>query len=138
MRLNPYLTFNGDCEAAFRLYEQCLGGKITFMMTYGDSPMAAQAPSGWSGKIMHATLTIGDQLLQGADVTPDRYQKPQGISVTLNMKAAEAAAAERIFKALAEGGQVQMPIQETFWAHRFGMVTDRFGTPWMVNCEKPA
>jgi len=108
------------------------------MMTYGESPMAAETPPELSPKIMHATLSIGDQLVHGADGPPGQYQKPQGISVALNMKAAEAADAERIFKALAENGEVQMPIQETFWAFRFGVVTDRFGTPWMINCEKPA
>lgn len=137
MQLNPYLNFNGQCEEAFKFYEACLGAKISFMVTYGNSPMADQAPPGWGGKILHATLTAGDQLLQGADVPPGQYQKPQGISVTLNMKEPEKADAERIFAALAEGGEVQMPIQETFWALRFGVVTDRFGTPWMINCEKP-
>src|SRR5215471_7162791 len=81
MRLNPYLSFNGQCEAAFRFYEKCLGGKITFMMTYGESPMAAQAPPGWGKKIVHATLTVDNCMLQGADVTPERYEKPQGFSV---------------------------------------------------------
>lgn len=98
--------------------------------------MAAQAPPGWSGKIMHATLNVGEQVLQGADVTPDQYQKPQGISVTLQIDA--AADAERIFHALAENAEIQMPLQETFWALRFGVLTDQFGTPWIVNCGKPA
>jgi PhnB protein len=137
MQITPYLAFNGDCEAAFRFYEKCLGGKITFMANYGGSPMENHVPAEWAGKIMHATLTVGDQLLQGADAMPGTFQKAQGLSVTLNMKAAEAADAERIFQALAEGGEVQMPIQETFWAVRFGIVTDRFGTPWMINCERP-
>ena len=136
MRLNPYLSFDGQCEAAFQFYEKVLGGKISMMMTWGNSPMAAHAPPGWSNKILHVTLLLGDQVLQGADTPPDHYQKPQGFSVALNL--AGAAEAERIFQALAEGGTVQMPIQETFWALRFGTVTDRFGTPWAINCEKPA
>jgi len=136
MRLNPYLSFNGQCEAAFRFYETCLGGKITFMMTYGDSPMAAQAPPDWGKKIVHATLAVNDSILQGSDVTPEHYEKPQGISVNLNMS--DAREAERIFKALAENGTVQVPIQETFWAQRFGVATDQFGTPWIINCEKTA
>lgn len=136
MRLNPYLSFNGQCEAAFRLYEKCLRGKITFMMTYEDSPMTAQAPPGWGKKIVHATLTVDNWMLQGADVTPERYEKPQGFSVNLNMS--DATEAERIFKTLAENGAVQMPLQQTFWAERFGVVTDQFGTPWLINCEKTA
>jgi PhnB protein len=136
MRLNPYLTFNGRCEAAFKFYEKCFGGKILMMMTYGESPMAGQAPPDWSKKILHTTMALGDQVLQGADVTPDRYQKPQGISVTLNITA--AAEAERIFKALAENGAVEMPLQQTFWAERFGVLTDQFDTPWLINCGKTA
>jgi len=136
MKLNPYLSFNGQCEAAFRFYEKCLGGKIAFMMTFGDSPMADQVPPEWAKKIMHTTLTVGDQVLHGSDAFPGSYQKPQGISVTIGI--ASVADAERIFQALAENGEIGMPIQETFWALRFGVVTDQFGTPWMINCEKPA
>ena len=136
MRLNPYLTFNGQCEAAFKLYEKCLGGKILTMMTYANSPMAAQAPPDWHNKIVHVTLALGEQTLQGADVLPDRYQKPQGMCVTLNIKAASEG--ERIFQALSENGAIDMPMQKTFWAERFGVVTDQFGTPWIINCEKDA
>ena len=136
MRLNPYLTFNGQCEAAFKFYEKCLGGKIVMMMTYGDSPMAEQTQPEWRKKIIHATFALGDHVLQGADAPPERYQKPQGFSVLLNVGA--AAEADRIFKALAENGAVQIPIQGTFWAQRFGMLVDQFGTPWTINCGKPA
>ncbi|HMF89342.1 MAG TPA: VOC family protein [Candidatus Angelobacter sp.] len=136
MRLNPYLTFNGQCEAAFKFYEKCLGGKILMMMTYGDSPMAGQTPPDWQKKILHTTLTVGNQVLQGADLTPDRFQKPQGFRVTLNIAA--TAEAERVFKALAEEGAIEMPIQETFWAQRFGVLTDQFGTPWIINGGEPA
>src|SRR5258706_9845808 len=108
MQLVPYLSFNGQCEEAFRFYEACFGGKIAFMMNYGDSPMAAEAPAEWSKKIMHVTLVIGGQLLQGTDMPPGQYHKPQGISVALNMKAAEAVDSERIFNALAENGEVHM------------------------------
>jgi PhnB protein len=135
VQLNPYLSFNGECEAAFKLYEKCLGGKIAFMMPYEGSPMAEQAQAGWGKKILHATLNVGSQVLQGADTPPNHYQKPQGISVSLDIK--DTAEAERIFHALAENGTVQMPIQETFWALRFGMLVDRFGIPWMINCAKP-
>lgn len=136
MQLNPHLEFNGQCEAAFKFYEKCLGGKIVFMLTYGESPMAEETPLAWRKKIIHATFALGDQRLSGADATPDRYQKPQGISVMLNIGA--PAEADRIFKTLSEKGEVQMPIQETFWALRFGMLVDQFGTPWMINCGKPA
>jgi PhnB protein len=135
MQLNPYLTFNGQCEEAFKFYEKCLGGKIVMMMTFGDSPMAEQAPPDWRKKIIHATLALGDHVLSGSDAPPDRYKKPQGFFVTLGVDA--AAEADRIFKALAENGAVEMPIQETFWALRFGMLVDQFGTPWMINCSKP-
>jgi PhnB protein len=87
-------------------------------------------------KLMHATLVAGDQVLMGADAPPGRYQKPEGVSVAINLD--DVAKSERIFHALAEGGTVQMPIQETFWAERFGMLTDQFGIPWMVNCGKAA
>ena len=135
MKLNPYLTFNGQCESALKFYEKCLGGKILMMMTYGDSPMAKQMPPDWRTKIIHATFALTDQALGAADVFPESYQKPQGFSITLNIDAAEEA--DRIFKMLSEKGTVQMPVQETFWALRFGMFVDQFGTPWMINCGKP-
>ena len=136
MQLNPYLSFNGQCEEAFRFYERTLGGKIIAMLTFGNTPMGEQAPVEWKGKIAHARLQLGNHLLMGSDgMGDDHYEKPQGITVTLNVD--DPATAERVFHALAEGGTTRMPIQETFWAKRFGMTTDRFGTPWMVNCEKP-
>jgi PhnB protein len=114
VQLNPYLTFDGQCEAAFKFYGQCLGGKITLMLTYGDSPMAAQTPPDWRPKILHTTLSVGGQILAGVDAPPESYQKPQGFSVTLNLD--DPAEADRIFKAPAENGTVQMPLQATFWA----------------------
>jgi PhnB protein len=135
VKLNPYLTFNGQCESALRFYEMCLGGKILLLMTYGDSPLAKQMPPDWEKKIIHATFAIGNQTLGAGDVPPESYRKPQGFSVALNIDTAEEA--DRIFKMLAEKGTVGMPVQETFWATRFGMVVDQFGTPWMINCGKP-
>ena len=135
MQLNPYLSFNGQCEAAFKFYERLLGGKIECIMPYESRPTDYPVPAEWRKKILHATLKVGDQLLQGADAPPDRYQKPQGFSVTLGLK--DQKEAERIFKALAENGTVEMALQETFWAIRFGVVVDRFGIPWTVNCERP-
>jgi PhnB protein len=136
MRLNPHLNFNGQCEAAFQLYSSCLGGQITMMMRYGDSPAAEHVPPDWRDKIIHATISLGDQVLTAADAPPEHYQKPQGFSVLLNIS--DAAEADRIFQTLAEKGAVRMPVQETFWALRFGMLVDQFGTPWMINCGKPA
>jgi PhnB protein len=141
MQLNPYLMFNGQCEAAFKFYEQVLGAKIVAMLTYADMPESARANSPeCSGPtsqktIMHARLMVGDAVLMGSDAPADRYEPAKGITVTLGID--EPAEAERVFHGLAEGGSVTMPIQETFWARRFGMLTDRFGTPWMINCEKP-
>jgi PhnB protein len=134
MQLNPYLHFNGQCEAAFKFYEQALDGKIGAMMTHDGSPMADQVPQEWLQKIMHARMTVGDVLLMGSDSPPGRYEAPKGFTVSIGID--KPAEADRVFHALAEGGTVTMPIQETFWAQRFGMVTDRFGIPWMVNCEK--
>jgi len=136
VQLIPYLTFKGECEAAFKFYEKCLGGKIVGMWPYAGSPLENQVPAEWGNKIMHATLHVCESVLQGADVSPASYQKPQGISVSIGL--ADAAQAERIFQALAEDGTVQMPLQETFWAVRFGVMVDRFGIPWSINCEKGA
>jgi PhnB protein len=135
MQLNPYLSFQGQCEAAFRFYQQCLGGNIQTMMSWGDSPMADQVPPEWRDKIIHATLVVGETALLGADAPPDRYEKPGGFSVTIQID--DPAEADRIFHSLAENGIVQMPIQKTFWAALFGMCIDRFGIPWMVNCGQP-
>ena len=138
MQLNPYLTFNGQCDAAFKFYERVLGGKIVAKMTYGDMPADAcggkEMPDAVRKLVAHVRLMVGDVALMGGDAPPDRYQKPQGTMV--NIAVTDPGEAERTFSALAEGGNVVMPIQETFWARRFGMVTDRFGTPWMINCEK--
>jgi PhnB protein len=106
------------------------------MMRYGESPLAGSCPPERRNDILHVTLALGDEVLAGADAPPEHYQKPQGFSVTLGLD--DPAEAERIFHALAEGGEVRMPLQETFWAQRFGMLVDRFGTPWMINCGKPA
>jgi PhnB protein len=132
MQLNPYLFFNDECKAAFKFYEQCLGGKIDSMMTYGESPMAAQTPPEKLDKIMHVSLIVGDTVLMGSDAPPDSFEKPQGFSVSLVFD--DVAEAERIFQAFAENGTIKMPLQEAFWAARFGVVVDRFGTPWMINC----
>jgi len=136
MNMSPHiqLAFNGQCEAAFRFYEQCLNGKVTFMLTWGKSPMAADVPAHWQGKIVHATLMIADMPIMGCDVHPDRYEKPQGFEIDLPMK--DPVAGARLFETLARDGRIVMPLQETFWAHRYGVLIDRFGIPWSINCEK--
>jgi PhnB protein len=136
MSLSPYLYFDGQCEEAFHFYEKCLGGAITFMMRYEGSPMSGQVPTEWAKKILHAGLASGDGVMEGCDAMPGQYKKPQSFCVMLRPK--DTAQADRIFNALSEGGTVQIPIAETFWALRFGMVIDRYGVPWLVNCEKPA
>jgi PhnB protein len=136
MQLNPYLLFNGQCEAAFKFYEQVLNGKIESMMTHAGTPAEAHVPTEWRDKILHARMVVGDQLLMASDAPPGRYEKPQGFSVSIQLK--DVAEGERIFKALAENGSVQMPFEQTFWAAAFGMCVDRFGIPWMVNCERAA
>ena len=135
MQMNPYLSFNGKCEEAFKFYEKALGGKLIIMMKYADGPDGKQTPPEFRDRVMHARLALGDELLMGADAPPQTYEPMTGFCVTLNPK--EPAEAERIFKTLAKNGSVKMPIQETFWAQRFGMLIDQFGTPWMVNCERP-
>ena len=134
MQLNPYLTFNGQCEAAFKFYEQCLGGKIEAMITHAGTPAEQHVPAEWRNKIMHARLIVGDEVLMGSDAPPERYKEPTGFAVSIQID--KPTDAERIFHALAENGKVTMPIQQTFWAARFGMLVDQFGIPWMVNCEK--
>jgi PhnB protein len=133
VQINPYLSFNGQCEAAFRFYEECLDGKLGEIFRYAGTPLAEQVPADWQNKVMHGSLAIGDQVLMGGDVVPDRYERPQGVSLSLQIKS--AAQAERIFNLLANEGTVVMPLEKTFWAERFGMLVDRFGIPWLINCE---
>jgi PhnB protein len=135
MKVTPYLNFNGTCEEAFKTYERVLGGKVAATFTFGTSPMAKRYPE-LADKIMHARLDVGDQMILGSDVPPEHFQKAQGSAVCLEVDDVEKA--ERIFRELSEGGDVKMPIQETFWAKRYGHVVDRFGTPWMINVAQPA
>jgi PhnB protein len=135
MKASIHLAFNGQCAAAFKFYEKCLGTKICFTMTYGQSPMAGQSSPDMRDKVIHTSMAVGESIITGADAPPDHYKKPQGNSVLLDVDT--PAGAERVFAALGERGTVQMPIQETFWAKRFGMLVDQFGIPWMINCPKP-
>lgn len=134
MKLNPYLTFDGQCKQAFAFYQQLLGGEV-ITMTYGEAPMADQVPAEAQDRIIHTCLSVGDKVLMGSDAPPGAcYQQAQGIHVTLGID--DVAEAKRVFDALADNGTLQMPFDETFFAHGFGMATDRFGTPWMVICAK--
>jgi PhnB protein len=132
MQINPYLLFNGQCEEAFKFYERCLGGKIEALIPHEGTPAEKGVPTEWRKKILHARLVAKDgQVLMGSDAPPERYQKPQGFSVTIGFH--DPKEGERVFNALAEKGQVHMPYQATFWAKGFGMLVDRYGTPWMIN-----
>jgi PhnB protein len=133
MQLIPYLSFRGDCETAFRFYAECLDGTLGEIFRYAGSPMADQIPPDWQDKVMHTTLTVAGQVLNGGDPMPDWYEKPQGFSLSIQLK--DSAKAERVFAQLANGGTITVPLEKTFWAERFGMVVDRFGIPWMINCE---
>ena len=133
MQVNPYLSFNGQCEAAFKLYERVLGGQLGNTFRYAGTPLADQVPPDWQDKVMHGTLTVGGQVLMAGDVAPERYEAPKGFSLSIHIS--DATEAERIFRELSNGGKVVMPLGKTFWAERFGMVIDRFGIPWMINCE---
>jgi PhnB protein len=133
MDLHSYVSFKGDCEAAFRFYEEKLGAIPGLIFRYADSPMADVVPRGWDTKVMHGSVRIGQHLLEGADVPPERYEEPRGFSLALNV--ASPPEAEKLFEQLADGGRVLYPIAKTFWSERFGMVVDRFRIPWMINCE---
>lgn len=136
MKLNPYLTFNGNCKQAFEFYAKCLHGEIIMMMNYGDTPMKDDMPTAIHGRVAHARMMIGDQVLMASDAHTECQVDAKGMTISLLIDT--PAEAERIFKALSEGGQVTMAMAETFWANRFGMLTDKFGIPWMINCEKAA
>jgi len=134
MKLKPAinLSFDGQCEAAFKFYERCLEGTITYMLTWGDSPMARDVPPEWASKINHASLLIDGVVLQGSDSAPEAFEPVQNLCIMLHPSLDEA---ERVFTSLAEGGTVRLPFQKTFWAAGFGLVRDRFGIPWGINAE---
>jgi PhnB protein len=128
-----YLNFNGNCAEAFRFYERCFGGTIEFLQTFGESPMKESVNPDQYGLVMHVMLKVDGGTLMGSDAPGDRYETPQGMYVSIHPKT--YGDADRIFRELSAGGKVEMPFQKTFWAAGFGMTTDRFGIPWMVNCE---
>jgi PhnB protein len=135
MKLHTYLNFGGNCEEAFRFYEKNLGGKIEMMMRYADQPDPKNVPPGTEKYVLYLNMTIGETQLMGSDVPPERFQPMRSVYLSLAVDSSEEA--ERIFKLLSEGGEVFMPMEETFFAYRFGMLRDRFGTSWMILHQRP-
>jgi PhnB protein len=134
MHIQPYLYFNGCCEEAVEFYRRTLGAQVEMMMRIKDSPEPpppGAVPPGSENKIMHVALKFGDTMLLASDGSASGPATFRGFALSLNM--ADAASADRAFASLADGGSVQMPLTETFWSPRFGMLTDRFGVAWMVN-----
>lgn len=133
MKIHAYLMFDGQCEAAFKFYAECLGGKLE-LMHFGESPEAGNIPAEFHDRVIHVCLTAGDQLLMASDTLPQYpYEGIKGCSVSLQVDSVPEA--ERLYAALSKGGSIQMELQQTFWASRFAMFTDRFGVSWMVNCS---
>jgi PhnB protein len=135
MKLYTYLNYGGNCELAFRFYEQHLGGKITMMMTHGQQPNPNDVSPDWKNAILHARMNIGETVLIGADVPPERFQPMRSVYLSLIVSSIDEA--ESIYTLLSDGGQIFMPMQETFFAFRFGMLRDKFGTSWMILHERP-
>ena len=134
MQLHTYLNYGGNCEQAFRFYEQHLGGTITMLMRHGEQPNAA-VPDDWKDAVLHARISIGETELLGADIPPDRFQPIRSAYLSLTVSSDDEA--DRIHAVLSDGGQIFMPMQETFFASRFSMLRDRFGTSWMILHPKP-
>jgi PhnB protein len=133
MQLHTYLNYGGNCEQAFRFYEQHLGGKITMLMRHGEEPVPGQVPPDWKGTVLHARMTLGGTELLGADIPG--YQPMRSAYLSLSVDSDEEA--ERIYGLLSDAGQIFMPMEETFFASRFAMLRDRFGTSWMLVHPKP-
>jgi PhnB protein len=134
MKLSPSLSFNGRCQEAMEFYRDCFDGKDLYLLTFENSPASDRVPVEWRGKIVHASLAIGECILHANDALPRQYQPPTGFQLTIGVQ--DAAEAERVFRALSEGGVVKMQLQKTFWSVRFGVVVDRFGITWEVNCQQ--
>jgi PhnB protein len=135
MKINPYLHFDGDCQAAFQTYARVFHARLGPIARFGDSPMASQTGPEWKDKVMHVDLHLDGQTLMGSDAPPPHFKTPQGFAVCIEPDG--EAEAERIFRELSEGGKISMPLQETFWAKKFAMFTDRYGSHWMINMSKP-
>ena len=134
MKLYTYLNYGGNCRQAFQFYEQHLGAKVTSITTHGEGPDTGNVPSDWKNAVLHARLEIAGTILLGADIPPDRFQPMRSAYLTLMIES--VAEAERIYALLTDGGEIFMPMEETFFAHRFAMLRDRFGTSWMLLYER--
>jgi len=135
MNANTYLMFNSNCADALRFYEKTIGAKIEMKMTMADSPMKDQCAPASLNNILHARFKVGEVMVMCSDCPEGRYERPAGFSMALNPATPDEA--EKVFNALAENGTVTMPLAQTFWALKFGMLVDQFGVPWMINCEAP-
>lgn len=133
MRTDIYLNYNGTCEEAFRFYEEHLGGTVAGLTTHAAAPQGARRPDGWGDKVLHARLELGNAVLMGADIPGAEPMRSAYVTLTLDT----AEDAERVYNLLADGGQVFMKMEETFFASRFAMLRDRFGTSWMILHEHP-
>jgi PhnB protein len=135
--IKPFISFKGNCKEAMDFYKEKLGAELLFTQTYGESPMADKAP-GKGDKIMHCSIKIGDSVIMACDnVFEEQNATVVGNNISLAIGSSDIAHAEKVFQDLSDGGTVVMAMQQTFWAERFGMLTDRFGINWMFNCEKP-
>jgi PhnB protein len=132
MKINPYLFYDSNCEAAFKHYEKVLGAKIEVLLRNEDGPPDMPSSPERKKNIMHGRISINGEVLMASDAPPDHFHKPQGFSVSLTFT--DPAEAERKFNALCDGGSINMPFGKTFFSKGFGMGTDQFGIPWMVNC----
>lgn len=135
MKVRTFLNYGGNCADALRFYEKHLGGKIGMIMTHDQAPGQTDVKPEWAKAVLYATITIGETLLMASDVPTDRFQPMRSVYICLNVDS--DAEAEHIYKILADGGEIFMPMQETFFATKFGQLRDKFGTSWMVIHEKP-
>ena len=135
MKLHTYLNYGGNCEQAFRFYEKHLGGKITMIMNHGQQPNAKDVPADQKNAILYARMSIGDTDLMGSDVPSEHFKPMRSVYLSLAVNSIDEA--ERIFALLSDGGEIFMPMQETFFAFRFAMLRDKFGTSWMILHERP-
>jgi PhnB protein len=134
VKLYTYLNYGGNCRQAFEFYVEHLGGRITMITTHGEQPESGKVPPEWKDAILHARIEIGDTVLLGADIPPERFQPMRSAYLSLMVDSIDEA--ERIYRLLSEGGEIFMPMAETFFAHRFAMLRDRFGTSWMLLHER--
>lgn len=135
MKLLPYLNYGGNCTEAFHFYEEHLGGNINFMMTFAQMPEPKQVPPGMENAVLHASMALGETVIMASDVPAERFEPMRSTYLSLSVDSDQEA--EHIYKLFEEGGEIFMPIQETFFATRFAMLRDKFGTSWMIVHNRP-